>query len=68
MNEGVVLTLEAKDLDSGADSNYHFTTNSTNDFFELTTDGKFKIKKLLMGVDNTTVEYQMTFDVQVKIA
>ena len=68
MNEGVVLTLEAKDLDSDVSSTYHFTTESTNDFIELTTDGDFKIKKPLSGVNQTTEDYQMTFDVQVKIA
>ena len=68
MNVGVVLTLEAKDLDSDVSSTYHFTTESTNDFFELTTDGDFKIKKSLSGVNKTTEDYQMTFDVQVKIA
>jgi hypothetical protein len=68
LNEGVVLTLEAKDLDSDGSSTYHFTTETTNDFFELTTDGDFKIKKPLSEVNKTTEDYQMTFEVQVKIA
>ena len=72
-NDGVVLVLEAKDLDFDVNSicqSCSFTLiSSPNDFFELTSSGKFKIRegKSLSEVDNKTVDYRMVFDVQVNV-
>ena len=72
-NDGVVLVLEAKDLDSDVNSicqSCRFTLiSSPNEFFELTSSGKFKIRegKSLIEVDNKTVDYRMVFDVQVNV-